>query len=231
MANLRAVGSAVGKLGIVVTILIAFALGLAGTIYLSLRSPEVKVPEVVNKSYFDGDSTLSGAGLNIRERAKRFKAGVKPGIILDQSPRAGEVVKVGQTVAVVVSREPKEGEKSPDEEGPKETTEAAEKPSADNQNAGDAPRNENRGGRDNRSANRNSNRNANERGGADNRNANKRGNSNANSNRNANTNANRAANTNQNRNRNANTNSPGTRNSNAARGNANGRSSNANNRP
>ncbi len=224
MAILRAIGSAFGKLGIVVTILIAFMVGLAGAVYLSLRSPEVKVPEVVNKSYYDGDSTLSGVGLNIRERAKRFKAGVKPGTILDQSPRAGEVVKVGQTVAVVVSREPREGEKSIGEEDTEEKKETVEKPSAENKSESDSSRNDNRERRKstnkntnnanaNQNANNTNNRNANNRNtnerGANNRNANNR---NLNANRNAN--ANRPANANSTRNRNANTNSNSTRNAN-----------------
>lgn len=231
MAIWGALGSAFSKLGIVVTILIAFAFGLAGTIYLSLRSPEVKVPEVVNKSYFDGDSTLSGAGLNIRERAKRFKAGVKPGIILDQSPRPGEVVKVGQTVAVVVSREPKEGEKSLDEAGVEEKDATEEKPSTEGRSESGPARNENRERR-NKSANKNGNQNANDRGDADNRkadnrNANRRDASNRSANANRNANGNRApnANSNANRNRNANTNSTGARNSNS------GRANNTNHRP
>jgi beta-lactam-binding protein with PASTA domain len=111
----RNILSAFGKLIVVALIAVAFAFGLVSTIYLSLRSPNIPVPEVVNQSYFDGEKTLARAGLDIRERAKRYKPGVEPGRILDQSPRAGEVIKAGQTVAVVVSRAPKEGEKPPDE--------------------------------------------------------------------------------------------------------------------
>jgi hypothetical protein len=112
---LRSILSAFGKLGVVALIAVAFAFGLLTTIYLSLRSPNIQVPEVVNQPYYDGEKTLAKAGLDIRERAKRYKPGVEPGRILDQSPRPGEVVKAGQTVAVVVSRAPKEGEKPPDE--------------------------------------------------------------------------------------------------------------------
>lgn len=111
----RNILSAFGKLGVVALLAVAFAFGLLTTIYLSLRSPNIKVPEVVNQHYFDGEKTLAQAGLDIRERAKRYKPGVQPGVILDQSPRAGDVIKAGQTVAVVVSRAPKEGEKAPDE--------------------------------------------------------------------------------------------------------------------
>ncbi|HWW77820.1 MAG TPA: PASTA domain-containing protein, partial [Pyrinomonadaceae bacterium] len=112
---LRNILSAFGKLGILLLIGVAFGFGLLTTIVLSLRSPNIQVPEVTNQSYYDGEKLLAKAGLDISERAKRYKAGVQPGIILDQTPRAGEVVKAGQTVRVVVSRAPKEGERPPDE--------------------------------------------------------------------------------------------------------------------
>ena len=102
--------SALGKIGILIAIAVAFICGLAGTIYLSLRSPEVKVPDVVGKNRLDGESVLDEAGLNVRIRRTRFSPDAKPDTILEQSPQAGEVVKAGQTVAVVLSRAPREGE-------------------------------------------------------------------------------------------------------------------------
>ena len=163
----RNILSAFGKLGVVALIAVAFAFGLVSTISLSLRSPDIQVPEVVNQSYFDGEKTLARAGLDIRERAKRYKAGVQPGVILDQSPRAGEVIKGGQTVAVVVSRAAKEGEKPPDE----------------------AVIEERREERGTEALNQNTNQNANRR-----RNTNRNTNGNANANASANTNT--SANTN-----------------------------------
>ena len=80
--------SAFGKLGIVALIAVAFAFGLLTTIYISLRSPNIQVPDVSGKTYFDGEKVLSKSGLDIRERAKRFKPEVPPGVILDQSPHA-----------------------------------------------------------------------------------------------------------------------------------------------
>ncbi|HEX8115812.1 MAG TPA: PASTA domain-containing protein [Pyrinomonadaceae bacterium] len=150
--------SAFGKLGVVALIAVVFAFGLVSTIYLSLRSPDIQVPEVVNQSYYDGEKTLARAGLDIRERAKRYKPGVEPGQILDQSPRAGEVIKSGQTVAVVVSRAPKEGEKPPDEAVIEERREERGTEGLDqnkNQNT-----NANRRRNTNRNANGNSNANA-----------------------------------------------------------------------
>ena len=140
--------SAFGKLGVVALIAVVFAFGLVSTIYLSLRSPDIQVPEVVNQSYYDGEKTLARAGLDIRERAKRYKPGIQPGVILDQSPRAGEVIKGGQTVAVVVSRAPKEGEKPPDEAVIEERreergTEGLDQNKNQNTNSGGANRNAN----------------------------------------------------------------------------------------
>jgi PASTA domain len=197
---LRSILSAFGKLGVVALIAVAFAFGLLTTIYLSLRSPNIHVPEVVNQSYLDGEKTLSKAGLDIRERAKRYKAGVEPGQILDQSPRPGEVVKAGQTVAVIVSRAPKEGEKPPDEDIIEERREERGTEALDqnkNQNS-NRRRNTNRNtnGNANSNAAANSNSGANSNAGGRNENANNR---NANAPRNSNQNANsgRPRNTNQ----------------------------------
>lgn len=220
---LRSILSAFGKLGIVALIAVAFAFGLLTTIYLSLRSPNITVPEVVNQSYVDGEKTLAQAGLDIRERAKRYKPGVEPGHILDQSPRAGEVVKGGQTVAVVVSRAPREGERPPDEEVIEERREERGTEALDqnkNQNA---------------NRRRNTNRNANA-------NANSRSNSNAGGRNENSANGNSAGrNSNSARPQNQNSNAGRPRNSNAGAANTNARprttntarppASNANRRP
>ncbi len=208
----RNILSAFGKLGFVALIAVAFAFGLVSTIYLSLRSPDIPVPEVVNQSYFDGEKTLARTGLDIRERAKRYKPGVEPGRILDQSPRAGEVIKAGQTVAVVVSRAPKEGEKPPDEAVAEERREERGTEGLD-QN-----KNQNTNANRRRNTNRNTNGNAN-------------ANSSANSNAGANTNAggreqnsnSAAANRNSNAARPSNANAQRPRNSNQSPTNSNSR--------
>ncbi len=218
--------SAFGKLGVVALIAVAFAFGLLTTIYLSLRSPNITVPEVVNKSYFDGEKTLAQAGLDIRERAKRYKPGVEPGHILDQSPRAGEVIKAGQTVAVVVSRAPKEGEKPPDEEVIEKRRDERGTEALDQQNKN---QNANRRRNTNRNTNGNQNASANSNSSAGGRNENAgSGNS-----------GNRNANPGRPQNQNSNAGRP--RNSNAGAANANTRprttnsarppASNANRRP
>jgi hypothetical protein len=192
----RNILSAFGKLVVVALIAVAFAFGLVSTIYLSLRSPDIPVPEVVNQSYFDGEKTLARAGLDIRERAKRYKPGVQPGVILDQSPRAGDVIKGGQTVAVVVSRAPKEGEKPPDEAVAEERREERGTEALDqnkNLNANrrrNTNRNSNGNSNANASANNNAGANTNAGGREGNTNGGGAANRNANSTRPTNTNAN-----------------------------------------
>jgi len=165
--------SALRRLGIVIAIAIVFLFGLATTVYLSLRSPEVKVPDVVGRDRFEAEHILGGAGLNYRVRATRPSNQLKADTVLFQVPRAGEVVKAGQTVAMDISRTAKEGE----------TSEAVvEKPAEENAR----PENTNEAGAANENKpkrSKNTNKNANE-------NANANGNRNANSNRPLNRNAN-----------------------------------------
>lgn len=104
--------SAFRRLGLVILIAIAFFFGLATTVYLSLRSPEVTVPEVVGKDRFEAEQILGKADLNFRVRATRPSNQVQANTVLFQVPRAGEVVKTGQTVAMDISRAAKEGEAS-----------------------------------------------------------------------------------------------------------------------
>jgi beta-lactam-binding protein with PASTA domain len=203
--------SAFGKLGLVALIAVAFAFGLLTTIYISLRSPNIQVPDVSGKSYFDGEKVLSKAGLDIRERAKRFKPDVPPGVILDQSPHAGETIKEGQTVAVVVSRAPKEGEQPPDEAVAEERkTERGTEGLDENRNTNSnrrKPTNRNSNGNTNSNAPANSNASANSN---DNTNANNKNNGNANNKNSNNKNANGNTNSNARRTLNTNTNA-GTR--------------------
>jgi hypothetical protein len=178
--------SAFRRIGIVIAIAIVFLFGLATTVYLSLRSPEVKVPDVVGKDRFEAERVLGDAGLNFRVRATRPSSQMKADTVLFQLPRAGEVVKTGQTVAMDISRTVKEGETS-EVAAPEKTPE--EKPS--NQNANEtASANENKPRR-----NKNTNKNANDNANAD------TGNHNATlANKNNNTgNTNRATNLNSNR--------------------------------
>lgn len=151
---LRRILSAFGKLGMVAVLVVAFVFGMVTTVYLSLRSPNVQVPDVTNKSYTDGEKLLGKAGLDISQRATRYKPDVPPGVILDQTPHAGEVVKGGQVVRVVVSRAPKEGETPPNE------TVAEERKAERGTEGLDENRNQNQNANRRKPANRNTNSNA-----------------------------------------------------------------------
>jgi len=143
-------------------IAIAFLFGVVTTVYLSLRSPEVKVPDILGKDRFEAERILEAADLKFRVRATRPSNQTKPDTVLFQLPRAGEVVKTGQTVAMDISRVAKEGESS----------EVVKPVESDNQNS-------------NTSTNTNENK---PKPKPKNTNSNANGNSNANANKNANSN-------------------------------------------
>jgi hypothetical protein len=185
--------SVVRRLIIVIAIAIVFVLGLATTVFLSLRSPEVKVPEVVGKERSEAERVLGEAGLNFRVRATRPSSQVKADTVLFQLPRGGDVVKVGQTVAMDISRPAKEGETSEvsaPEKAPEEKPTNSNEVTSANENKPKRPRNANKNANDNENANGNSlNRNGNaNRAATTNRNSN-----NGNTNRALNTNSNRPA--------------------------------------
>ena len=152
------------RIAIVVGIAIAFTLGLLGAIYLSLRSSETRVPDIVGKDRNSAETTISDAGLNFRVRATRATSEAKPDTVLIQLPHAGEVVKVGQTVAVDISRPTKEGEPSTpvnaNENANKQENSSAS--SANNSNANsNRKKPANRNGNENLNSNANANRPAN----------------------------------------------------------------------
>ena len=174
-----------------------FLFGVVSTVYLSLRSPEVKVPNIVGKDRFDAEKVLADADLKFRVRATRPSTDTNPDVVLFQLPRAGEVVKAGQTVAMDISRPAKEGE-SPEKVTPDEDNTNSNQNSNANANANDNKPKRTKPKNDNANANTNGNTNANS-------------NRNANGNRNANANANRAVNANRtNVNTNGNSNVPRT---------------------
>ena len=112
MSVLTRITSVFRSIAIVIAIAIVFLFGVATTVYLSLRSPEVQVPDVVGKNRFDAEKILADADLKVRIRAYRPSNEVARDTVMFQLPRAGEVVKAGQTVAMDISRETKAGESS-----------------------------------------------------------------------------------------------------------------------
>jgi hypothetical protein len=175
--------TALKRIFIVFGIAVAFTLGLLGAIYLSLRSSETKVPDIVGKDRMSAESTISSAGLNFRVRAMRPAGDAKPDTVLIQLPHAGEIVKVGQTVAVDISRPTKEGE-TPTSTNSNENSNAEKTPENNNTNS-------NANVNDNKPKRKPANKNAN-----DNANANTNRPANRNRNGNGNGNANRAPNRN-----------------------------------
>jgi beta-lactam-binding protein with PASTA domain len=186
------------RVAIVIGIAIAFSAGLLGAIYLSLRSSETRVPDIIGKDRAAAENTISDAGLNFRVRATRPSSEAKPDTVLIQLPSAGQVVKVGQTVAVDISRPTKEGEAA---------TETNSNSNSNNSNKQENSSSANTNENDNKQKRKPANRNAND-------NTNGNGNSNRLTNRNQNANANRATNRNLNVNANANS-TPARANSNA----------------
>ncbi len=170
---------ALKRILIVVGIAVAFSIGLLGAIVLSLHSSQTAVPNVVGKDRIAAENEISAARLNFRVRATRAASDAQPNTVLIQVPSAGVIVKVGQTVAVDISRPSKEGESSTTT--PSNTNTTTEK-KPENTNASNSNANSNDNKPKKKPANKNGNDNANANG---NRNANAR----ANQNRNANANA------------------------------------------
>lgn len=121
------------SIAIVIAIALVFLFGVATTVYLSLRSPEVKVPDVVGKNRFEAEKILADADLKFRVRATRPSNEAQPDTVMFQLPRAGEVVKTGQTVAMDISRAAKAGE-SPEKVTPDEPSENRNTNSSANNN-------------------------------------------------------------------------------------------------
>ena len=173
---------------IVIGIAVAFSIGLVGAVVLSLSSSKTTVPNIVGKDRITAENEISAARLNFRVRATRPAGDAQPNTVLIQIPGAGQEVKVGQTVAVDISRPTREGETSTTT--PSNTNPAAAK-KPENTNASNSSTNSNDNKPKKKPANANSNANSNANG---NRNANRA----ANQNRNANANRATATNTNAN---------------------------------
>jgi hypothetical protein len=148
------------SIAIVIAIALVFLFGVATTVYLSLRSPEVKVPDIVGKDRFEAERILGEADLKFRVRSTRPTNESKADTVLFQLPRAGEVVKTGQTVAMDISRAAKEGE-SPETVTPDEPADNRNTNSASNSNENRPKRPKPRNANENANANGNGNSNIN----------------------------------------------------------------------
>lgn len=148
------------SVAIVIAIGLVFLFGVATTVYLSLRSPEVTVPDVVGKDRFAAEKILADADLKFRVRAYRPSNQSQPDTVVFQLPRPGEVVKAGQTVAMDLSRATKAGE-TPETVIQDEPSEKRNASANSNENKPKRPRNRNANDNANANANANGNKNAN----------------------------------------------------------------------
>jgi hypothetical protein len=104
--------SAIGKLAVVAVLLGAFLASMAGVVYMSLSGEELTVPEITGKDFFESEKELAALGLKIKRRADRPST-EKMNTVLEQLPKAGETVKTGQLIFVVVSKAGVEGDEAP----------------------------------------------------------------------------------------------------------------------
>jgi len=148
------------SIAIIVAIALVFLFGVATTVYLSLRSPEVQVPNVVGKNRFEAEKILADADLKFRVRATRPSTEAQPDTVMFQLPRAGEVVKTGQTVAMDISRLAKAGESS-EKVTPDEPAENRNTNSSTNTNENKPKRSRPKNTNENANANGNTNGNTN----------------------------------------------------------------------
>lgn len=101
--------SALGRLVSVGALAVAFLLGMAGVVYMSLQGKEVQVPEITGKELTESEKELALLGLKIKKRADRFSS-EKPGTVIEQLPKPGDTVKTGQMILVVTSKGPGGGD-------------------------------------------------------------------------------------------------------------------------
>jgi eukaryotic-like serine/threonine-protein kinase len=79
--------------------------GSSVTLVVSSGKPQVEVPNVVNKSFDEAQSTLQAAGLKVTRKDKESED-KDPGTVLAQSIKGGAQVDSGSTVELTVAKEP-----------------------------------------------------------------------------------------------------------------------------
>lgn len=67
------------------------------------RLAQTRVPVVKGLTYEAAEARLRKSKLNIRVLASRYDLGLKPGLIIDQTPQPGEEVVYGYWVGVTIS--------------------------------------------------------------------------------------------------------------------------------
>lgn len=69
------------------------------------RPQQTRVPSVVGLNYGTAETTLLKSNLGLRILANRYDLPFAPGLIISQSPQAGELVDHGTLVGVTISQE------------------------------------------------------------------------------------------------------------------------------
>ena len=69
------------------------------------RPAQTRVPLLKGMSYKDAETKLHASNLNIQLLATRYDLPLQPGLIIDQTPQAGEAVECGYHVGVTITKE------------------------------------------------------------------------------------------------------------------------------
>jgi len=81
-----------------------FLFGAGAITYLAVRGRTVAVPNVVGKSREAAREVFDEAGLRMDVKSEAYNEKTPAGVVTDQTPSAGTIVKTGQIVRVGLSR-------------------------------------------------------------------------------------------------------------------------------
>jgi beta-lactam-binding protein with PASTA domain len=73
------------------------------------RPTQTRVPAIKGLSYEKAETKLHASNLNIRLLATRYDLPLHPGLIIDQTPQAGEEVVYGYPVGVTITKADSDG--------------------------------------------------------------------------------------------------------------------------
>jgi hypothetical protein len=68
------------------------------------RPPQIRVPSLKGLSYENAETKLHAYNLNIQLLATRYDLPLQAGLIIDQTPQAGEEVDYGYPVGVTITK-------------------------------------------------------------------------------------------------------------------------------
>jgi beta-lactam-binding protein with PASTA domain len=69
-----------------------------------MRPTQIQVPALKGLSYEDAEIKLRASSLNIRVLAARCDLPIHPGLVIDQTPQAGERVDRGYVLGVIITQ-------------------------------------------------------------------------------------------------------------------------------